>query len=121
MLKIQTNEVTGAKEFNFNAKLVSVSTSVRELKNENKTKYRLVTMSTTLPNGAQKVITAQVWEKNVPNVTIGETYTVTATVMADGNLLFTCNSITNGETLSLTDFGITSVQASTPANARVTS
>lgn len=113
-MNISKNSVTGVNQFNINGILISMGTKVLELKNEKKTKYRLCTVQIKV-KGENRIVTAQVWEKSVPAVSVGETYTCTASIMDGGRLLFQLNQITNGEVLTTADFGVVAEPAKTGA------
>ena len=114
-MNIVKNETTGVNQFNVNGTLKAMGTKVLELKNEKKTKYRLCTVEITV-KGQKRLVTAQVWEKSVPAVAVGETYTCTASIMDGGRILFQLNQIQNGEVLTTADFGV----AAEPAKAGAT-
>lgn len=113
-MNISKNSVTGVNQFNINGTLKQMGTKVLELKNEKKTKYRLCTVEIT-HNGVKRLVTAQVWEKSVPAVAVGETYTCTASIMDGGRLLFQLNQIQNGEVLTAADFGLAAAPATKEA------
>lgn len=119
-ISVKVNPVTNLAEFNINGKLVSLSSSVRELKNAKKTKYRLATVK--LSNG--KTVTAQVWEKSAAELKVGQDYSCTGTIMPirDGKqaILFNVAPFVGGETATLEDFAdMLEAIPATPAGAQV--
>jgi hypothetical protein len=64
MRNLGINKVTGGRQLGTAAVLLSVSGQPLELKNAQKTKYRIVTCRVTLPNGETKVYNAIMYEKN---------------------------------------------------------
>lgn len=109
MFNFKVDPVRNQKTANFAAKLLSISSQVLELNNDNKTPYRVATIEFTTATGELKRSTALVYEKNFQyGMPVGDTYQATVTITPGQlNPLVTVSHLAAGERATFDDFGVT--------------
>lgn len=120
MFNFTVDPIRNQKTANFPAKVLTISKNVLELKNDNKTPYRVATIQFTSAEGELKTVTAIVYEKNFQyGMTEGETYQATVTITAgQASPLITVSHLAAGERATFDDFGVTAeVDTFAEANA----
>lgn len=111
MFTFKFDSSQGTYRANFPAKLISVSSDVRELNNENRTKYRVSTIEFVNKDGVVKQATALIYEANYAyGMTEGNTYLASATFTQEamatkGAPLLTVSHLAAAERASADDFG----------------
>lgn len=109
MFKFTVDPSRGQRTANFEAKLLSISSNVLNLKNDNQTEYRVASIEFVADSGELKKVTAIVYEKNYRyGMTVGETYQATVTITAgQPNPLITVSHLAAGVRATFDDFGVT--------------
>lgn len=111
-MNFSKNEVTGNMEASLAGKLISISSEVRE--NKNQTKYRLANIEIVKADGKKAQVTSIVYEKNYSHgMEVGSTYLTTATLTPDGPnpVLFTTSHLPANEVVTAEDLGFIAVTA----------
>lgn len=107
MRNLGINKVTGGRQLGTAATLLSVSGQPLELKNAQKTKYRIVTCRVTLSNGESKVYNAIMYEKNFQKggFKIGDSLSLKIEINANyANPLLILSHLHAGERATNADF-----------------
>lgn len=108
MFKFTVDPSRGQKTANFPAKLLSISSNILNLKNDNQTEYRVASIEFTGADGEIKKVTAIVYEKNFQyGMTVGDVYQATVTItVGQPNPLITVSHLAAGERATFDDFGV---------------
>ena len=94
MFNFRKNEVTGQLQTNFPGKLISIGTTILELKNDKKTKYRVATIEFNDANHKAQRVTSLVYESNFAHgMVIGEIYNCTASYDPKQGVLITTSHL----------------------------
>lgn len=111
-MKQVENDVNGNPKFQFAAKLLSVSEKV--LANVNGTEYRVISVEFTDVKGTTQKASGIMYEKNYAHgVKVGETYSATATITAQGPLIVASHLDANADRPTADMFGVPTTQAAT--------
>jgi hypothetical protein len=115
-MEYRINTITGQKELVTEGKLISIGSTVKEFKNDNKTQYRVgvVQLELVHPTTGEIVVKnsfCNIYEKSVAKLVPGNKYQTTIIQMSDGSKLVTLNSGVHVEALSDDLFDFDSIEA----------
>lgn len=94
-MNYKINDVTGRPEVTFEAKLVSISNVVKQMKNDNKTEYRGCTIEFVDEQAEIQKVGAIVYEKSYQHgMEVGQSYLTTASENESGDVFISMSHLT---------------------------
>lgn len=113
----RTNDITGRPECVFEAKLLSISNEVKEMKNDNKTPYRVATIEFADQQGEVQKVSAIVYDKSFQHgMEVGKSYLTTASENENSDVFVAMSHLTYTKRAAAEMFNFKSVGSVSEVN-----